>query len=185
MIDCRDECYRPLTKLESLTDEDGGIIVWFPRPSPERVVATAPQIVDTSKMPRVSLTFFPGGNTTIPIAPWLSIHTDLYLSGDEWHGITLYMGQAPRLEYSPYPVANPAGITVLGLYEEPNVSNAPVRDTTPSPLLLPSPVWTPIGQEQGNEVECTAASHQMTTRSRKRVLEDGEGEQGPSCKRAR
>ncbi|KAM4063823.1 hypothetical protein HRG_012523 [Hirsutella rhossiliensis] len=142
IIDGRDQLYRSITKLESLIDDDGEITIWFPLPSVGRSEAIAPQIVDTAMLPRVSLTFFPQGNFTTPLAPWLSIHTDLYLPGNEWHGVTLCLGQAPRLEYSPYPVANPLEMMALGLYKEPAVPNAQIHESTPSPLLLPSPIRT-------------------------------------------
>ncbi|KAF5136455.1 hypothetical protein E5D57_000217 [Metarhizium anisopliae] len=137
VLECKDQLHRGIATLESLTDEDGGISLWFPTPSPGRTDDVEPQIVDSSNIPRVSLTFFPHTVPSTCPGPFLSIHTDLYLQGDECHGITLYLDPHPRLEHSPVPVASP-----LNKFAAAAVSTQePQQDlSTPSPLLLPPPV---------------------------------------------
>ncbi|KJK84682.1 hypothetical protein H633G_11618 [Metarhizium anisopliae BRIP 53284] len=76
VLECKDQLHRGIATLESLTDEDGGISLWFPTPSPGRTDDVEPQIVDSSNIPRVSLTFFPHTVPSTCPGPFLSIHTD-------------------------------------------------------------------------------------------------------------
>ncbi|KJZ71419.1 hypothetical protein HIM_09207 [Hirsutella minnesotensis 3608] len=139
ILDCRDQFHRSVSKFESLTDQDGSIIIWFPIPTSGHMGTIEPQAVDTTTNPRVSLHFFPEGSLA---APWVALHTDLYLRSNQWHGVVLALQPAPRFEYSPYPVANPQDLLALGLCGEVGGQDRSQPLSTPSPLVLPSPVET-------------------------------------------
>lgn len=145
VLECKDQMHRGFATLEALTDEDGGISLWSPTPSPGRTDEVEPQIIDNSTIPRVSLTFFPHAtlSSTCP-APFLSIHTDLYLQGDECHGIILHLGPNPRLEHSSFPVASPLDMFTAAIN---TVSTCQPHEilSIPSPLMLP-PAVSPMSR---------------------------------------
>lgn len=137
VLECKDQLHRGIATLDSLTDEDGGISLWFPTPLPGRTDEMEPQIVDSNSIPRVSLTFFPHTISSTCPGPFLSIHTDLYLRAGECHGITLHLDPAPRLEHSSFRVASPFDMfnSATGRSSDPEP-----EQSVPSPLLLPPPV---------------------------------------------
>ncbi|KAK8932982.1 hypothetical protein MGU_06907 [Metarhizium guizhouense ARSEF 977] len=107
VLECKDQQHHVIATLESVTDEDGGVSLWFLTPSQGRTDEVEPQIVDSRVIPRVSLTFFPHAPLSTCPDPFLSVQTDLYLDREECHGIILYLDPNPRLEHCPFPVASP------------------------------------------------------------------------------
>lgn len=99
VLDCRDEMYNNFAILESNSEENGDILVWFPTTFGER--AFKAQTMDTAITPRMSLAFYPDNGSIPPASPWISIQTDLYLPGEGEYKIILHVEQTPRLEYLP------------------------------------------------------------------------------------
>ena len=137
VLDCRDEMYNNFAILESNSDENGDILVWFPTTFGER--AFKAQTMDTAITPRMSLTFYPDNGSIPPASPWISIQTDLYLPGEGEHKIILHVEQTPRLEYSPRFGSTEADMTATS-FEKPPAFSAAHHTLEPPPLLLPSPV---------------------------------------------
>lgn len=164
LLECRDEFYNCVARLDAMTGDDGWICAWLPmiHPSDDDI---EPQIVDTTDVPRVSLAFIPHSH---PTAPWLSIRADLYLSGMACHGVILHLEESPRLEYLAQSVTDStdrAGVAPQS------------RDLrTPSPFLLSSPIIAPAQGCEASEDQSDATREiaaEKSTAGRKRKLELG------------
>jgi len=144
VLDCRDEMYNNFAILESNSDENGDILVWFPMTFGERALKA--QTMDTAITPRMSLTFYPDNGSIPPASPWISIQADLYLPGEGEHKIILHVEQTPRLEYSPRFGRTAADMTARSLEKPPAFSATPTLE--PPPVLLPSPVTAQPGRRE-------------------------------------
>ncbi|KAK5997522.1 hypothetical protein PT974_02916 [Cladobotryum mycophilum] len=163
-LDCWDKSCNPLARLRSVTGSDGGIYLWFPT-ALAAAGETEPQIVDTANITQITLTFFP---RSVSVAPWLSVAANLYLPGQPCHGVILHLVTTPWLEHTVHPVAGPMRRPI-----------AASRDDTPSPLLLPPPVFTPPGVKEQAEASGSDAEREANTiivRKRKLAFEGGEKE---------
>ncbi|KJZ71426.1 hypothetical protein HIM_09214 [Hirsutella minnesotensis 3608] len=133
-------------------------------------------------MPRVSLSFFPQGRS---IPPWAAIHTDLYLPGDQWHGVILALQPAPRFEYSPYPAANPHDLLALGLCQETIDPDTSQPSSVLSPLILPSPIQATQEQPAFQAPPRKVDGQEASAKGQKRVIIAGASGQAPPHKKAK
>ncbi|KAL7917345.1 hypothetical protein ACQKWADRAFT_306997 [Trichoderma austrokoningii] len=172
LLECRDEFYNCVARMDAMTGDDGWIYAWLPMIHPLDD-GIKPQIVDTTDMPRVSLAFIPHSH---PTAPWLSIRADLYLSGVACHGVVLHLEESPRLEYLAQSSKERAGVAPQSQDRQ-----------TPSPFLLPSPMFTPAlgyeATEDQSDVTKKIPAEKLTD-SRKRKFELG-SEKGERVTRQR
>lgn len=166
-LDCRNRFRNHTMKLESFTDEQGGISFWYPSPVSHDFSALEPQIVDAVMIPYVALTFHPRSQLMPPQGPWLSIRADLYLPSMASHGVVLHLEESPRLEYTPYPVSGSMG----QLMASPQALDI-LR--TPSPLQLPPPLLSGSSYSSSSDDDLeptTDEENEIVTGNRKRKLD--------------
>ncbi|KZZ88809.1 hypothetical protein AAL_08010 [Moelleriella libera RCEF 2490] len=155
MLEQLDDHYQSVASYESMTDQDGGVAFWFPFPAVRDGVVLEPIMLDASSTTHVTLRFLPWEIKDCPEAPWLSVCTDLFLSTDFDHGVTLHLEASPRLEHTIFPVAGPR--------------EAPLPQGA-NPLLVSSQSSITVALHQ----PMTAPKSKVKTKAKKRIAESSQ-----------
>jgi hypothetical protein len=151
VLQCKDERQQIVKTFESKTDSDGDIWSWFRWHPDGNTTTFESQRVDIKYTPFVSVTFWLDSLPSNIAAPWVNIHSDLFLAAEYCHGLVVHLSQhspSYRLEHTRRPAISPA-------YDEMDWEHpaTPFEATdfrimfsrSPSPLRLPSPIVKPRG----------------------------------------
>ncbi|KAJ3497939.1 hypothetical protein NLG97_g1517 [Lecanicillium saksenae] len=156
-LHCDTVLSRSFLTFESITDEDGGISMWFNSGADSRFAQLQPRLLDTSLLhgARLTLLTHPSNRSS---GPQNMVRADLQLLSDLLPAVKVHLDHTPRIEYMTEAVASP----VNEWYQD---DNQPPRLQAVSPLQLPAPLVQPN----------PAAAHFSVCRKRKRVDEAEEG----------
>ncbi|OAA71736.1 hypothetical protein LEL_08971 [Akanthomyces lecanii RCEF 1005] len=119
-------------EFRSLTDEDGGISMWFSSLSNYRATQLEPRLLDTSLLQDAQLTLF--ADSSRPNTPRNMACINLQLLSDALPAVIIHLAGTPQIEYRAQAVASP----VNEWYH--NVNQNADQPQAISPLQLPSPL---------------------------------------------